>query len=117
MAPHEAAGSAISTLGCTTTIPAFLDMGDSLKGKTENGGEVLVNENENMIMIDYSSFTASSGITAWSASYSHSNAADFTDVYPGIYTAHIVDEYEIQLNEKTAQQTSPQQNSHVQYPY
>jgi hypothetical protein len=87
--PHEAPGSTNNSLGCTITIPALVDLSESLKGELENNGEI-INDNENGIGIDNLSFTASSGMTAWSTSQSYSNAANSSNIYRGIYTTHKV---------------------------
>jgi hypothetical protein len=58
--------SANIALGCANAIPTLVEIDDSLKGKIENVGQI-INENENKIMKEYSSFTTSSGITGRSA--------------------------------------------------
>jgi hypothetical protein len=58
--------SANIALGCANTIPTLVEIDNSLKGKIENVGQI-INENENKIMKEYSSFTTSSRITGRSA--------------------------------------------------
>jgi len=43
------------SLGCANAIPTLVEIDDSLKGKIENVGQI-INENENKIMKEYSSF-------------------------------------------------------------
>jgi hypothetical protein len=100
-------------MGCANAIPTLVEIGDSLKDKIENVGQI-INENENKIMKEYSSFTASSGITARSASHSHSKAADFTDVDPEAYTTHSEKDYE-GLHEKTTEQSWVTHDSSSQF--
>jgi hypothetical protein len=95
---HEAPGSVNNALGCTTTVPSLVEISNSLKGKIENDGHI-INENLNEIVIDNSSLTASSGITAWSVGLSYPNAADGSIVDPGAYTNNKVEDYVRQLHE------------------
>jgi len=115
---HEAPGSTNSSLGCTITIPALVDLSESLKGELENNGEI-INDNENGIGIDNLSFTASSGMTAWSTSPSYSNAANSSNIYRGIYTTAEVGisnmEYYVSQLEKTTAQSCPPLNSSSQF--
>eukprot|EP00253_Pinus_taeda_P021449 PITA_21449 len=80
--PPAAPGSTNNDLDCTVTIPALVEISDSLKGESENDGHIIY-ENDNDMMTDNLSFTASSGKNAWSSTYSYPNAADFSNVYPG----------------------------------
>jgi hypothetical protein len=67
-----------------------------------------VNEQNNVLSADPDSLITPSDITPWGASHSYSNAADFTDVYPGAYTTHKVEDY-MRLQENTTNQSCPSQ--------
>jgi len=113
--PHETFRFPSNSVGGTITIPAPVEISDSVKIK--NDGDII---NENEIMMDDSSFTAySHGITAWSAN-SDSNSTVFTDVYLGAYNTHkeafsILEDYASPQHEKTAHQSCPRLNSRSQF--
>eukprot|EP00253_Pinus_taeda_P036525 PITA_36525 len=93
---RETPDSTNNSVGCTTTFPTLVDFSDPLEGDTENNGHI-INE-----MIDNLSFLASSGMAAWSASDSYSNAANFSGV--GIGT---LEDYVTQFEKPTDESCPP----------